>query len=246
MEPVQLAPSKVAFIRGVCIFAASHGIDIYYDELRRLARLSDEQLGAYLGASRQGLAPGEPDHCAMVVSAKGTPGLAWGDLNTWTSERARAVAFYSARRGLDNAAFEERFGALPTFPGKGKAVDFAPGLSHHTMAFLRKLQHPQLVCLPYPKLPKSGFPGMLLRFVALREQENAIDFEHVPTDSRNVPTGYWPGGCSKPLALALDQVESSHGDGRGRSILNVSRLGWETIARSIPGPRPADFAEALA
>ncbi len=246
METGLLVPGKVAFIRGVCIFAASHGIDIRYDELRRLARLSDEQLGAYLGASRQGLAPGEPDHCAMVVSTNGTPGLAWGDLNTWARERARAISFYSARRGLDNAAFEQLWGFLPTFPGKGKPVVAAPELSHHTLAFLRRLQQPQLVCVPYPTLPRSGSPGMVIRFMALREQENAIDFSHVPTDSRNAPTGHRAAGCSAPFTLAFDHVESANSDGRGRSILNVTPLGWATIARSIPGPPLADFAEALA
>jgi hypothetical protein len=108
---------KVSFIRGVLVFAASHGMFVYYDELRRLARMCDEQLGKTLGVVRTGLAPGEPDICAVVIKTSGKPGVSWGNLNTWHAEVARCFAFYADRRALDNGPFQSKHGMLPTFPG---------------------------------------------------------------------------------------------------------------------------------
>lgn len=108
---------KVNFVRGILIFAASHGMLVSYDELRRLARLCDRQLGSYLGQVRTNLAPGEPDLCAVVVGVNGTPGVSWGNLANWSQELRRVFTFYGDRRTFDNTEFQARHGMLPTLPG---------------------------------------------------------------------------------------------------------------------------------
>lgn len=46
---------------------ASNGQTVHYDEIRRLCRLSQEQLGAYLEEARRAMVDaGQPDFCSIV------------------------------------------------------------------------------------------------------------------------------------------------------------------------------------
>ena len=65
---------KLWFIRGILVATASNRQTITYDELRRLCRLNDEQIGTYLGKAREILSEGEPDYCSIVVKTTGVPG----------------------------------------------------------------------------------------------------------------------------------------------------------------------------
>ena len=116
---------KVQFLRGLLAAFASNGQLVTYDEIRRLCRLSDEQLGEYLGAARDGRGPDEPDFCAVVVQTAGKPGRRWGEPAAWAAEVQRAHRFWSDRRRLDNSEFEQAYGGLPTMPGlsKGKSSE---------------------------------------------------------------------------------------------------------------------------
>jgi hypothetical protein len=111
---------KVAFIRGLLAAFASNGQLVSYDEVRRLSRLNDEQMGKYLGAARRARAEGEPDFCAVVVGARGTPGDEWGDLANWPKECQRAHKFWADRKRMDNSEFEAIHGRLPAIPGLSK------------------------------------------------------------------------------------------------------------------------------
>lgn len=68
---------KVLYLRGLLVAFASNGQLINYDEIRRLTRLSDEQVGTYLDEARKALADGEPDFCSIVVK---TDWQAWSGL----------------------------------------------------------------------------------------------------------------------------------------------------------------------
>jgi hypothetical protein len=74
---------KVLYLRGLLVAFASNGQLVNYDEIRRLARLSDEQVGTYLDEARKALADTEPDFCAIVVKTAGKPGQGWGDAAKW-------------------------------------------------------------------------------------------------------------------------------------------------------------------
>ena len=107
---------KVVFLRGLLAAFASNSQLVNYDEVRRLCRLNDEQMGTYLNHARKGRAESEPDFCAIVVKTKGKPGDGWGDPATW-EEVQKSHRFWADRRKLDNSQFEERYGSLPAIPG---------------------------------------------------------------------------------------------------------------------------------
>lgn len=109
---------KVMFLRGLLAAFASNGQLLNYDEIRRLCRLSDEQVGTYLDEARKGRGQGDPDFYAIVVKTAGKPGPGWGDAAAWAQEVQRAHRFWGDRRRLDNAAFQERYGSLPAIPGR--------------------------------------------------------------------------------------------------------------------------------
>jgi hypothetical protein len=69
---------KVVFLRGLLAAFASNSQLVNYDEVRRLCRLNDEQMGTYLNHARKGRAESEPDFCAILVKTKGKPGDGWG------------------------------------------------------------------------------------------------------------------------------------------------------------------------
>src|SRR2546428_647687 len=50
---------KVVFLRGLLVAFASNG-QLNYDEMRRLCRLNDEQMGSYLDATRKGRGRASP------------------------------------------------------------------------------------------------------------------------------------------------------------------------------------------
>lgn len=111
-------PNRLTFMQGVLAALASTGQVIHYDELRRLCRLSREQVGEYLGEARRELiAAGQPDFCAVVVNDGGWPGDGWGDLASWPKHLRDAHNFWRDRRTFDNGDFQERHGALPAVPG---------------------------------------------------------------------------------------------------------------------------------
>ena len=114
---------KVSFISGLLVAFASNAQVINYDEIRRLSRLHDEQLGTYLDAARKGLDEGEPDFCAIVVKTAGKPGLGWGDAEIWHKEVQRVHRFWADRRRLDNKDFEACHGKLPAIPGRSAAEE---------------------------------------------------------------------------------------------------------------------------
>ena len=109
--------NKLWFLRGVLVATASNRQTITYDELRRLCRLNDEQLGTYLGKARQILNENEPDYCSVVVKTTGMPGEGWGDQEEGPTEAIKAHQFWQDRRHLDNKRFEDIYGFLPRVPG---------------------------------------------------------------------------------------------------------------------------------
>lgn len=119
-----LDQNRVTFLRGVLAAFASNGQVVHYNEIRRLCRLTQEQLGVYLDAARSQLvSEGQPDFCAIVVNEGGWPGDGWakGDKGTdsteWAKELRRVHRFWQNRRALDNAAFAAEHGQLPATPG---------------------------------------------------------------------------------------------------------------------------------
>jgi len=114
---MRIDPERVIFLRGLLVAFASNAQLLNYDEMRRLCRLSDEQMGAYLDEARKALAEGEPDFCAIVVKTAGKPGQGWGDAAIWAQEVQRSHRFGSDRRALDNGEFQARHGRLPAIPG---------------------------------------------------------------------------------------------------------------------------------
>ena len=121
---MKLDENRVAFLRGLLAAFASNGQTVHYDEIRRLCRLSQEQLGAYLEEARRAMVDaGQPDFCSIVVRKAGWPGDAWatGPHGTDPREWARALRlgheYWRDRRQLDNTEFRQKHGELPKVPG---------------------------------------------------------------------------------------------------------------------------------
>jgi len=109
--------NKLWFIRGVLVATCANRQTITYDELRRLCRLNDEQLGTYLGKARKILSKDEPDYCSVVVKTTGVPGESWGNQEEGPAAAIKAHQYWQDRRNLDNKEFEKAYGSLPTIPG---------------------------------------------------------------------------------------------------------------------------------
>jgi hypothetical protein len=114
---MKIDDNRLWFLRGVLAATASNRQTITYDEVRRLCRFNDEQLGTYLGKAREILAEDEPDFCALVVNTRGVPGELWGDPENGPTEAIRAQQYWQDRRNMDNRLFKERYGSLPSVPG---------------------------------------------------------------------------------------------------------------------------------
>jgi hypothetical protein len=114
---VMIDDRRLWFLRGVLATTASNRQTITCDEIRRLCRLNDEQLGIYLGKAREILEATEPDYCSIVVKTTGKPGEEWGDPEEGPSEAIRAQQYWQDRRFLDNKPFEEKYKSLPSVPG---------------------------------------------------------------------------------------------------------------------------------
>ena len=117
---------KVLYLRGILIDRACLGHTITYDEVRRIMRLCDAQIGTLLGLVRQGLQPGEPDLCAGVIKSLGKPGWGWGNSITWGVEVQALWAYWHDRTTMDNAAFEAKYHSLPTYPGENTKTLIVP------------------------------------------------------------------------------------------------------------------------
>jgi len=109
---------KVWFLRGILVALAVVGHELTYDQIRRIMRLSDRQVGAYLGEARSILQPGEPDFCASVVKSLGTPGAGWGNVAQWASELLKVRSFWRDRAEKDNGDFTNLYQSLPSVPGE--------------------------------------------------------------------------------------------------------------------------------
>lgn len=121
---ITVDPNRLAFLQGMLAAFASNGQTVHYNEVRRLCRLNQEQLGTYLGAARQKmLAEGQPDFCSIVVRDSGWPGDGWADglqgtdPREWARALRQAQIYWSDRRRLDNPKFEEKHSVLPEVPG---------------------------------------------------------------------------------------------------------------------------------
>jgi len=119
-----LDEKRIVFLRGVLAALASSGQVVHYDEIRRLCRLNQEQVGEYLDAARSGLLDAEqPDFCAIVVNDRGWPGDGWAkdgkgtNPEEWAIELRRSHLYWQDRRAMDNGPFENKYKSLPTFPG---------------------------------------------------------------------------------------------------------------------------------
>lgn len=107
-----LDENRVIFLRGVQAALASSGLVVHYDEIRRLCRLNQEQVGEYLDAARSSLlAAGQPDFCAIVVNDGGWPG------DGWAKELREVHRFWKDRRAMDNRPFSDAHTNLPVIPG---------------------------------------------------------------------------------------------------------------------------------
>jgi len=111
------ATEKIWFIRGVIIAFAVCNRTLTYDQLRRICRLCDRQLGSFLGKARTGLAPSEPDFCVVVQKTMGAPGAGWGNPKTWAIELQRAYDYWRDRSLMDNTDFVAKYGSIPSVPG---------------------------------------------------------------------------------------------------------------------------------
>ena len=123
MTKDQVLERKVWFLRGLLVGLASSGQVVHYDEMRRLCRMNDTQLGTYLGEARKGLPSNEPDFCAVVVNDSGTSGPGWGNAKDWAEALRAAHRWWRDRRFMDNTAFETAHGELPLFPGVKEECD---------------------------------------------------------------------------------------------------------------------------
>jgi len=113
----EIDQERLWFLRGVLAALASSGQVVHYDEVRRLCRLNQEQLGDYLGAARGTQRDDEPDFCAVVVNEGGWPGDGFGPLPAWPAELRDAHNYWRDRRAMDNSEFVKEWGGLPTLPG---------------------------------------------------------------------------------------------------------------------------------
>ncbi|GAB5537844.1 MAG: hypothetical protein Rubg2KO_40930 [Rubricoccaceae bacterium] len=125
MSTTSIDPNRLAFLQGVLAALASNGQTIHYNEIRRLCRLNQEQLGTYLGeARRRMLEAGQPDFCSVVVRDAGWPGDGWAagpsgtDPREWAKALRLAHTYWRDRRRMDNPEFESAHGALPEVPGR--------------------------------------------------------------------------------------------------------------------------------
>lgn len=114
--PVQFDQERIQFLRGLLVALASSGQVIHYDEVRRMCRLNNTQVGEYLDAARQTLEVGEPDFCALVVNDGGWPGDGFGELANWPSQLREVHRYWRDRRRFDNPEFEMEWGRLPSLP----------------------------------------------------------------------------------------------------------------------------------
>lgn len=118
-----LDQNRVIFLRGVLAAFASNGQVVHYNEIRRLCRFSQEQLGEYLEAARKPLVDaGQPDFNAIVVNDQGWPGDGWTspgptDPTTWAKALRATQDFWRDRKQQDNAVFESNYEKLPAVPG---------------------------------------------------------------------------------------------------------------------------------
>lgn len=108
---------RLWFLRGVLAGLASSGQVAHYDEIRRLCRMSREQLGEYLGAARASQRPDEPDFCSVVVKDGGWPGVGFGPLDSWPTKLRAAHNYWRDRRAMDNDDFRRKWDQLPSLPG---------------------------------------------------------------------------------------------------------------------------------
>jgi hypothetical protein len=116
-----LDPNRIAFLQGVLAALAASGQVVHYDEIRRLCRFSQQQLGEYLGAARSPMtAANQPDFCTVVVGETGWPGAGWGDPAAWAHALRRAHEYWRDRRSMDNADFRNKYGSEPEVPGLWK------------------------------------------------------------------------------------------------------------------------------
>jgi len=118
-----LDQNRVIFLRGVLAAFASNGQVVHYNEIRRLCRFSQEQLGEYLEAARKPLVDGgQPDFNAIVVNDQGWPGDGWigpapTDPKTWAKALRATHIFWRDRKQMDSAEFESIHGKPPAVPG---------------------------------------------------------------------------------------------------------------------------------
>lgn len=108
--------ATVQFLRGVLAMAAASRQVLDYEHVRRLCGLNKQQLGAYPGAARAGLADDEPDFCAIVVGGSGEPGEGYGGTELWARELRRAHDYWHDRMLVNNAEFVKRFKRRPSIP----------------------------------------------------------------------------------------------------------------------------------
>ena len=117
-KTMKVDSNKLWFIQGILVSTCANRQTITYDELRRLCRLNDKQLGTYLGEARDILSEDEPDYCSVVVKTTGVPGEGWGKQEKGPARAIKAQQrFWQDRRNLDNKEFEKTYGSLPTIPG---------------------------------------------------------------------------------------------------------------------------------
>jgi len=118
-----LHQNRVIFLRGVLAAFASNGQVVHYNEIRRLCRFSQEQLGEYWEAARKPLVDGgQPDFNAIVVSDQGWPVDGWTsprptDPKTWAKTLRATPILWRDRKQMANAEFESIHGRAPAVPG---------------------------------------------------------------------------------------------------------------------------------
>jgi hypothetical protein len=108
---------KIWFLRGILVACAAVGHYLTYDQLRRLMRVSDQQLGQYLKEAKGKTVFGEPDISSMIIKTLGRPGYGWGDISVWASAFEEACQYWHDRMTMDNSNFTEKYRNLPSFPG---------------------------------------------------------------------------------------------------------------------------------
>jgi hypothetical protein len=118
-----LDQNRIVFLRGVLAAFASNWQVVHYNEIRRLCRFSQEQLGEYLDAARQPLVQaGLPDFNVIVVNDQGWPGDGWTspgptDPKVWAQNLRATHIYWRDRKQMDNTEFEQEHGMVPPVPG---------------------------------------------------------------------------------------------------------------------------------